>query len=329
MSQRLVSSGFTGMLIAMAVSMTASSVAAQLAATTVADALAASQETGRPLLAIASSPTCPPCLALKHTMATSSLVQVELQRYVLLQMDSASSEFTHFRQQFPADYQGVPMVYVIRADGTMLYGRSGGMAEQTLQRLLSAATQRSGSPLSDGQRQHVERSMQAARREVQSGQILSALQRVDSVARIPSYARSVNEARRLQQQLTMSVRNELQVLDEQIEQPDLTHSAAFQLARFYVRSKDLPEVREDAGRLLVKYERHTPTRVAVLQGKELVRAHFEEQRDACQQAITRYRRIVELDAASPTAKHAERRISELIEKQRRKQASAGHSKVQS
>jgi hypothetical protein len=98
------------------------------------------------------------------------------------------------------------------------------------------------------------------------------------------------------------------------------YGAAYRLAELYIALSDVPPLRELAGDMLVHYEQQESTRRAILQGKELVRARYFEEREMCKQALSSYERIVQIDAASPTAHHATHKIAVLRDKQRGKLA---------
>ena len=284
------------------------------------EALELSSQTGKPLLALGTSETCPPCRALKYHLQFEPSLRALLEKYVVINMDSSRPEFQSFKRRFPAEVRGVPMVYVIRPDGAMLYGRSGGMPPEGIQNLLNFGLDESGDPLDSGQQQRFSAMIATSRRYQQEGELLKALQVISAVARHRGYAASVRRAQVLHDSLTDSLRNRLANFDQKLMDSESMHGAAYRLAELYVGLKEEPQLQESAAAKLIHHEQQESTRLAIMQGKELVRARYFEQRELCKQALSSYERIIQIDKASPTAQHATKKIAILAEKQRQKLA---------
>ncbi len=282
------------------------------------EAFALSRQTGKPLLALGTSATCPPCHALKHHLRNEPSIQPLLTKYIVINMDSSTPEFRSFVRRFPAEVRGVPMVYVIRPDGVMLYGKSGGMRPEGLEKLLSFGLEESGEPLSSEQQERFSAVIAESERYQRDGDLLKAMQAISGVAEHPGYAASVTLARVLRDTLLDSLTRRLAVFDKNLVDSERMHGAAYRLAELYIALRDVPQLREPAGAMLVHYEKQEATRLAILQGKELVRARYFEQRELCRQALSSYERIIQIDAASPTAQHANQKIAIIKDKQREK-----------
>jgi hypothetical protein len=275
------------------------------------DAMSKSQKTGRPLLALVTSPTCVPCQRLKQVLATDRGVQQELQAFVMLEMEYSGAEFSGFRGQFPLEVPGVPMMYIVRADGTLMYGRFGAMSGSELTSVLGSQRVRAGRALTDQQCAVVEARYHRAVQLLQDGDVYQALRLLEPITRISSHATSVRQSRELHERVVVALDRWLTQLDSQLAQQQLAHKAAYQVAHMYVHTQSAPAVRKRAGEMLVKYERREGTRVAIRQGKELVRARLQEQHQQLVEAAETYARIVSLDQTSPTAIHAARKLEAL------------------
>ena len=288
------------------------------------EALELSSRTGKPLLALGTNVTCPPCQALKHHLRSEPSLRGLLEGYVVVNMDSNSPEFHSFVRRFPAEVRGLPMVYVIRPDGAMLYGRAGGIPPQELQNLLRFGLEESGEALDSKRQQRLSAALAASHRYQQEGELLKALQVISAVMPQRGYAASVRRARVLRQTLTDSLRRRLAAFDEKLIDSASMHGAAFRLAEMYIGLSVVPQLRESAGAKLIRFEQQESTRLAILQGKELVRARYFEQRELCERALSSYERIIQIDKSSPTARHASQKIAILTDKQRQKLATRDH-----
>lgn len=113
---------------------------------TVEEARAISQKTGRPILAIASSPTCGACQALLGELKSQPLVS----RYVPLKVDATNGkEYSAWISKYPVEGSGIPKVFVIRADGKALFAQTGGMSGAKLSNFLKSHLMNSGTILDE------------------------------------------------------------------------------------------------------------------------------------------------------------------------------------
>ena len=284
------------------------------------EALELSSQTGKPLLALGTSVTCPPCQALQYHLRSEPSLRALLEKYVVINMDSSSPEFQSFVRRFPAQVRGVPMVYVVRPDGAMLYGRSGGLSPEGIQNLLSFGLEESGEALDSDHQQRFSAMLAISQRYQQEGELLKAIQVISSVAQHRGYAAAVRRARVLRDSLTESLRRRLATYDEKLMDSESMHGAAYRLAEMYVGLSKVPRLRESVATRLVHHEQQKSTRSAILQGVELVRARYFEQRELRKRALSSYERIIRIDKASPTAQHASQKIAILADKQRQKLA---------
>ncbi len=304
-------------LAALASSLLSASVAAQ--GMTPAEALETVRKTGRPLLAIASSPTCGPCLALKSIIHSNEELQPLLSKFVYLEMDNRSAEFEEFRSRFPGDYSGVPMVYMVRADGAVMYGQSGGMGESQLKILLDQGVRSSGDVLTPSGLKKVELAYQRAREQAEAGKLATALAVMHRIAELDSFAEVVLQAQTTRAELEQLISDWLLQLDARIAAGEAVHANAYRLAELYVNLPDsAPVLRSNTKRLLQHYESLDSTRTAVLQNKRLVRARLEERREMCDAALASYELVIQLEPSSPAAEFAKERSQVVAAKQKRK-----------
>ena len=266
-----------------------------------AESLAA--QSGRPLLAVVTSDTCPPCQALKHLLASDAAVRELTEKYVVLNLDNQSTDFQAFLAQHPADYQGVPMVFVLRPDGAMLYGQSGGMTAHGLSDLLKFGLQESGRSLSSEEQARFVNNFNKSNQLLQQGELLAALQMTDAGQIEHCFAKIVLRTRTVRTLLLDEIANRMSRLDARMLSPETMHGAAFRLAEFQAKLSDGPH-RETANAMLAHYTAQPSTRMAVAQGVQLVEARELERFGSFDAALARYERIITLDETTPTADHA-------------------------
>lgn len=283
-------------------------------------AKAISAQSGRPLLALATRETCPPCQALKHHLASDESVRQLADKYVVLYMDKESSEFQTFLSQHPAEYQGVPMVFVLRPDGASLYGQSGGMTADALKELLQFGLSESGKALTSEQQVKLADNFNASNRYLQQGELLAALRMTNDGAIENCFAEIAVKSTAMRTSVLDEIANRLSKLDGRMLGSETMHGAAFRLAEFRDGLHDGPH-RETAAAILTHYTNQKSTRMAVAQGLELVEARKLERVGSFNDALARYRQILSLDESTPTADHALQKIPIIKARIRRATAS--------
>ena len=290
---------------------------------TAAEALRTIRKTGKPLLAVASSPTCGPCLALKSIIHSDEHIKRALSDYVYLEMDSKSAEFAEFRARFPGSYVGVPMVYVVRADGEVMYGQSGGMPADQLKLLLQHGLNNSGRVLTATELQSIESAYDRGRQMAENGNLAGSLSLMSKIANLDSFAEIVTEAQSTEEELKALIARWTEELDSSIGSGKSVHANAYRLAELYV---ELPEsaaiLRANVKYALDHYEEQDRTRNAIRQNKRLVRARFEEGRQMCDAAAASYQYVISLGATSPAGEFAKERLQVVAQRQELKVTSS-------
>jgi len=295
------------------------------AADRIEDALAASRNMNRPLLAIGTTETCEPCRALHQTLRNDTDLQPLLAECVVLSMNAESAEFSDFVARFPADARMVPMVYVVLPNGNPMYAQSGGLTGSQLSGLIKEASSYCDRP-SNLDLATFERVLESARSEARKGHLIQALHAVDPMANMSGSALQITKARSYQKKLTEAINQWLLDLDQQMSTGDGVYGAAYRVAELYVELPEHKDIHETAGELLRRYQGHSETKNAVLQAKNLLKARFYEDHQSCEKALENYGNVVRIDASTPAAGYARDRMSVVQEKLNRKKTASRTTK---
>ena len=65
-------------------------------------------------------------------------------QFVPLKVTTSGAEWSQWARQYPPDGRAIPFIYVIRADGKMLYGKSGTLPGEALGELMLTSLEKSG-----------------------------------------------------------------------------------------------------------------------------------------------------------------------------------------
>ena len=85
-------------------------------------------------------------MALKKRLKSDASLRPILAQYVPLELKSNEPEWSAWERKFPSEGNAIPIVYIVRADGQVLYGKSGSPDE--LGKFLVAYRKQAGAALS-------------------------------------------------------------------------------------------------------------------------------------------------------------------------------------
>lgn len=267
-------------------------------------AIAQASAEGKALLAIAVSPSCGPCMALKRAITESAEFGDLARDIVVLAMDVAGTEFTQFRQAYPQGYTGsVPVIYLIDPDRSVRHVAMGFTGIESLANLVRDARDQLGPPLSPQGIVETTAVLERIREQSREGHLVPALASVHEVAGRPGAADVLREARSYQAQLSQELNRRIAALAGNLSRRRRIYESSFRLAEIdaYLPNQ-LPLVGQ-ARQVLREYQSQPGTRAAVLQARLLVRAQVAQSQHDLDLAKASYRAILRLDKSSPIGKY--------------------------
>mgnify|MGYP001200081108 CR=1 FL=1 len=144
-------------------------------------------------------------------------------QFVPIKLDVNSPEYAKWRQDHIPDGNGIPQLFIVRADGETLYGRSGALLGPDLPNMLIAALQNSGRILSARESQALIEAADKFIKEKEKGNYESAIKAISRIrkigepGRIPSYSEPALKLNRLVIQTANEIRSQLKDFGNLIE----------------------------------------------------------------------------------------------------------------
>ena len=275
-------------------------------------ALAESQNTGKPILAIGISKTCPSCQALKERLQTDKSLQPLLSNFVPLVLSTdagESGDWSNFERKFPSEGNGIPKVYVVRADGEKLHAGSG--APEKLPEFLKEKLAESGRPLTEKQAEQLKLLVAAATKLSDAGSLAAAMAKLKPALGAKSYAKPAVAAEELGKSLAEKVQATVDEADGKLSSPDEAIGAAVTLVEtFRVYSKTLPDVAKGVNEKLVKYRKNPEKRELFKQADLVDKASVMAVKNSAK-GLSMFQAIVAKHPDTPVAALAETKIKEL------------------
>lgn len=235
-----------------------------------------------------------------------------------IKLDVSSPEYAQWRRDHTPDGNGIPQLFIVRADGETLYGRSGSLRGPDLPNMLIAALQNSGRILSAREAQSLVEAADKFTQEKNKGNYESAIKAISRVRKIgePGQIRSYSEpalrVNRLVIETADEVRNQLKKLANQIEtdQPDIKLKAMLDYLKLREDFGALKMVKPDLAAFQKKYTLKDNKQLA-REAKIIENANQANTKSKKTRAIATLTELIGETEIEPVRKEAEKKLSAL------------------
>lgn len=235
-------------------------------------ALAESRKTGRPILAMAGRSECGQCQALVKRLNTDRSLKPLLKNFVPLKMDVGNREvFKAWTDKFPIETSngsfGIPVVFIIRADGEPIYVRSGNPAGKLLPQLLRDGIKKSGTILTSSKLEKLESTVAEAKVVSKDGDMDKVVAILASVEGRDGFSEAALEAKKLLKSMSERAEKRLKIAEEGLEDEGFLALGALALVEVEENHAKLPEVKKRVAELIKAYEKTSAGKAALAKAK--------------------------------------------------------------
>lgn len=196
-------------------------------------------------------------------------------------------EWSKWARQYPVDGNGIPRLYVIRADGQQLYGRVGALGGDALPLMLYTTLQRSGRSFNDADTALLKSVVEAAENAIsaqdngQAAAELSKLTRLGTVGDLRSYSQTALKADKIAK--TLIEASEEMIVDAvaKLDNRETAFRGALELADAETQYTGFGEIKTKVLAAIKTAKRNKDVRPYLEQAEALVRARrFAESENA-------------------------------------------------
>jgi SLA1 Homology Domain 1 (SHD1) protein len=172
-------------------------------------------------------------------------------QFVPLKIETDGDQWGPFSRKYSHEGNGIPIIFVVRADGEKMYGKSGSLGDE-LPRFLSSQLASAGRILTPAQLSQIQTAVSDAQQALQSQDPLSAVKRLDTLKKIApagklgSYAAAAIAADQLAAQLVEDGKAALASAQEKLSSGDKFAGALGILSANRIYGA-LPELKKDLG----------------------------------------------------------------------------------
>ncbi|MGI9496806.1 MAG: hypothetical protein ACR2NK_12170 [Mariniblastus sp.] len=235
-----------------------------------------------------------------------------------IKLDVSSPEYAQWRRDHTPDGNGIPQLFIVRADGETLYGRSGSLRGPDLPNMLISALQNSGRILSAREAQSLVEAADKFTQEKNKGNFESAIKAISRVRKIgepgqiQSYSEPALRVNRLVIETADEVRNQLKKLANQIEtdHADIKLKAMLGYLKLREDFGALKMVKPDLAAFQKKYTLKDNKQLA-REAKIIESANQANTKSKKTRAIATLTELIGETEIEPVRKEAEKKLSAL------------------
>jgi hypothetical protein len=247
-------------------------------------------------------------VALLHRLQTDESLARYAGWFIPLKIDTDGDDWQKWARRYRHEGNAIPIIFVVRADGEQLFGKSGSLQGAELPMMIEQVLAKAGTVYSDQQLQTLITSLEKARQLQSANDAAGAVRellkigRVGTLGKLGSYAEPAIEADALAQKLIEQGRAELTAAKEKLEQKDQQLAGAIKLAHARRVYLALPGLKEELTSAYNKTRAQADLRDTLKVAEQLDEAHEQLRKPANKRrAITTLRRIVAESPGTPAA----------------------------
>lgn len=238
-------------------------------------------------------------------------------QFVPLKIDTEGPEWQTWARKYRHEGNGIPILYVVRANGELAYARSGSKTGDDLPRFLIEHLSTAGVIFSDAQLTALKSAVDEAKAAVEAGDQATAVRRLDSVrklgtlGKLGSHSTIAKEADSLYEQLLDAGSKALALAQEQLagDERFVGMVGVLSANRIYGR---LPELKKELGAAQRDLSKNPDFRDDLKLAETLDKALSNlGQKNGSKQATAGLEIIVSKHPGTPAAKLASEKLREL------------------
>lgn len=267
------------------------------------------KRTGKPALIIAGNESCVYCRVMAQELATVKEIQPLVRQFLVLKVDTDTADWPAVRNALQFDGSGIPAVFVIRADGELLYSNSG--KPNDVGAFLENQLKEAGTILESEQLQQIQRSARNAQRALKRGDIEDAIKLVKEHQVEGSYAEAALALQALQTELVETAATQAADAEELISRRDKQLEAARSLAELKRTYSNLQEAADAIDTVWSRLAADDDYSALLGHAERLDQAALHVESREWEAAAAIYRELIDDAPDSETATRAQADLAEV------------------
>lgn len=212
-------------------------------------------------------------------------------------------------RKYPVDGQGIPKFYVVRADGEMLHGQTGG--PPAIEQFLKEQLMKAGTPLSDSDVARLDSALATAKESLDKDDVATAINVLSRAPGKGSFARGVTEAKQLVTTILEKADEDIARAEELVSEKENIFEGAMLIAEAADKYEKITSKKRQIGTVMRKYSLDSDGAKALEQANSFLRAKARENASNKDLAVTGYQSVISQYPNTEVARLAAERLEAL------------------
>jgi hypothetical protein len=245
---------------------------------------------------------------LLHRLQTDQSLARYAGWFVPLKIETKGEEWSKWCSKYKHEGSSIPIVFVVRADGQQLFGKSGSLPEAQLHQMIMYVLRQAGTVYSDQQLGLITTSLGRSKQAVESDDLQGAVRELGKISQLGtlgslgSYAEIAQEADSFAQELIERGRSALAAAKEKLSQEETRLDGALGLMEVRRVYLPLTPLKEEILAVFNETRTKEDLRDTMKQAEQLDLARDLLSKPAgSRRALTALRRVVEQYPGTPAA----------------------------
>ncbi|MFT7644102.1 MAG: hypothetical protein ACI9G1_005868, partial [Pirellulaceae bacterium] len=254
-------------------------------------------------------------------METDRNLAVFAGQFVPLKIETKGQVWGKWASTYRPEGQGIPIIYVIRADGEMLYGKSGSLQGNDLLNLLAASLQKSGRSFDGKQLSTLTTLVAQMKTGLENKELPTAFQALRPLSKLgepgnlQSYSTLALEADQLAQQVMTQAETALAESQEKLKDDSTAFEGVVELMSAKLQLAAIPKLKQLTDIAIRTVSKDPTLKDYIRPAEKLARGEaFANLKTpaADKQAATAYSAVIKTHAGTPAEKIARERLAKLV-----------------
>jgi hypothetical protein len=239
-----------------------------------------------------------------------------------LKVETSGEQWAKWATKYPPEGRGIPIIYVIRADGEKLYGKSGALPGAKLPQMMLAAAQSAGRSFNDAEFALLATQVDAAKKALEANDkatVVRSLGRLKKLGRLGeistnSYSIVAKEADELAKKVIDSGAAEIEEAKARLAEPSTAFEGLLVLLEAKRTYSQLPQLQTTVTTALRDAEKDPGLATLVSQAEGLDRARSlatQKAGSSKKRAVTAYEQLITRYPGTAAAGRALEELAEL------------------
>lgn len=187
-------------------------------------------------------------------------------------------EWSKWARTYPTEGRGIPLLYVVRADGQKLYAKSGSLSGDALPQMLLATLKQAGRTFSDAETTLLQatveeaKAAQAEQNHLAVATSLGKLKSLGTLGELNSFSKLAKEADNLSQEVTETGMKNIEAAKTQLDDPETAFDGIMTLVEGQQAYTSFSELKAQIISVMREAKRNDALEPLLKQAEGLVRA---------------------------------------------------------